>query len=327
VHVAPTALARLLVQMAQTLESGLTLRALAGTRALETVPRRAALRLRADILADVPLSQSLAGQGLLDRGPLAILRAAEVRGELPRALRSVADGLIHRAKLRNGLLMVVAYPVLLLLVAAALRPLPIAFTEGQGAYLVRVVPAVLAVAGLSAFFLFVLPRMSRFPRIARSLRVVSQGLPVIRTATASGALAAFAGVLGSCVRAGLPVREALQLAAGSAGHPAFDEGAARLTGRLDEGASLAEALTAVPAIPSDFVAEVSSGELSGHLDEALSALAVHHERKARLLWTLVAAAAGSLVFAAVLASLALDVVNAWTHIFREQGLEIDRLSR
>jgi type II secretory pathway component PulF len=65
----------------------------------------------------------------------------------------------------------------------------------------------------------------------------------------SDALAAFLGVLGACLRAGLPARESLALAGEAAApHPAFEGAAARLVAAVDAGATLVDALRRVPAV-------------------------------------------------------------------------------
>ena len=325
-YVSPAALARFLLLAAQTLEAGLTLRSLATTPAPWGWPRRLLARVRADLLADASLVRSLGEQGLLDRGLLALLGARETQGELPAGLRAAAELLDHRAKLRAGLLLALAYPTFLVVAAAALVPLPLAFTQGWGGYLMRVGPVLLGVAALAALVGFVQPRLGREGRFLRAVRAVGYRLPVLGPAGLSSALAALAGVLGGCLKAGLPAREALALAAESADHPAFAEASGRLTARLEEGATLALALGAVPAIPIDFLAEVDAAERSGTLDEVLPALGERHARRARFLWMLAAALASAAVFAVVLATLAFEVVSGWMRILREQGQAVDRLS-
>ncbi|HUK65394.1 MAG TPA: type II secretion system F family protein [Anaeromyxobacteraceae bacterium] len=326
-YVPPSTLARLCVQIAQTLEAGSTLRALVATPVLSVLPRGVAERFRAEVLADAPPSQVLAGQGLLDAGLAAIVRASELQGELPTGLRWVGGELARRAKLRTTLLLALAYPLFLVLAAAVLLPLRVAFTSGWGAYLRRVAPIFSGVGVLCFLVVYLSPRVSRTSPLRRTLSGIARHLPLVGGASLCSALAAFAGVLGSSMRAGLKVREALALAAEGTSHPAFLGAGSRLVEKLDRGATLAEALRAVPAIPENFLSEVSAGELAGKLDEVLPALAEEHERRARLRWTFVAGALAAAVFALVTASVALEVVNGWTRVLREQGQEIDRLSR
>jgi len=142
---APIASARLeelLSFAARTVESGVPLASLASTGALATLPRPAGEKLDADLRAGVPLSQSLDELRALDVGSRALIRAGELHGGIPEALRAVAARLAHRRKVRVSLLMAAAYPVLLVLAAAVVLPLPIAFREGVGAVRRRLIEGI-----------------------------------------------------------------------------------------------------------------------------------------------------------------------------------------
>jgi type IV pilus assembly protein PilC len=328
IPIAAASLEALLSFVARSVESGVPLASLASTGALATLPRRAAERLDADLRAGVPLSQSLDELQALDIGSRALLRAGELHGGIPEALRAVAARLAHRRKARVGLLLAVAYPAFLVLAGVFVLPLPIAFREGVGAYLARVAPLALAMITVAVFALVVAPRLAPTSPLRRGLRFLAQRMPVGRSAALHGALATFAGVLGACLNAGVPTRKAVVLAAeGAAPHPAFESAPKRLVEELDRGATLAEALGVIRSMPAMFVAQLHSAEISGTLGSVLPVLEDEHEKKARLLWMTLAAIVGASVFALVLVVIAFQVVSSWVEVFKTQAQQIDQLTR
>jgi type II secretory pathway component PulF len=328
VPIAAARLEELLSLAARTVESGVPLASLASAGALATLPRAAAEKLDADLRAGLPLSQSLDELQALDVGSRALIRAGELHGGLPGTLRAVAARLAHRRKVRVGLLVAVAYPALLVLAAAVVLPLPIAFREGMVAYLGRVAPLVLAMVAVAIVTLVVAPRLAPASPLRRWPRWIARRVPVGRSAALHGALATFAGVLGACLNAGVPVRKAVVLAAeGAAPHHAFEGASERLLEELDRGATLAGALGVIRSMPTTFVAQVGAAEISGTLGSVLPALEDEHEKKARFLWMTFAAIVGVSVFAGVLVVIAFQVVSGWIEVFKTQAQQIDELTR
>jgi type II secretory pathway component PulF len=130
------------------------------------------------------------------------------------------------------------------------------------------------------------------------------------------------------VNAGVPVRKAVVLAAeGAAPHPAFEGAPERLLEELDRGATLAEVLGVIRSMPTTFVAQVGTAEISGTLGSVLPALEDEHEKKARFLWMTFAAIVGASVFAGVLVVIAFQVVSGWIEVFKTQAQQIDKLTR
>jgi len=328
VPIAAARLEELLSFAARTIESGVPLASLASTGALATLPQPAAEKIDADLRAGVPLSQSLDELQALDVGSLALIRAGELHGGIPQALRAVAARLAHRQKVRMSLLLAVAYPALVVLAAAVVLPLPIAFREGVGAYLARVVPLVLAMVAVAVVALVVAPRLAPASPLRRGPTWLVQRVPVGRSAALHGALAAFAGVLGACLNAGVPARKAVVLAAEAAApHPAFEGAPERLVEQLHHGATLAEALGTLRSLPATFVAQVGTAEITGTLGSVLPALEDEHEKKARFYWMTLAAIVGASVFAGVFIAIAFQVVSSWVQVFKTQAQQIDQLTR
>jgi type II secretory pathway component PulF len=324
-YVQPLVLQRLLESLARSLSAGLTLPA-AGV--LDPLPAALAGALRRDLDAGVPLSQALEGHGLLDAGARAVLGAAEARGALPGALQLAAEQLARARKLRNGLLLALAYPSLLLMAAVILVPLPTAFREGVGAYLVRAVPPLLLIAAAAAGAVFGLPRLRPSSPLRRAARWTAARVPLASQAVRSDTLAAFLGVLGGCLEAGLPMRESLTLAARTAAsHPAFQDAERVLVGAVDRGATLVDALRLVGCVPALDLAQVGTAERAGTLGRVLPTLETHHRERARMLWIAVAGVVAVLVFLGVAAVIVGEIVHGWVEVFRAQGEQIDRVTR
>jgi hypothetical protein len=65
----------------------------------------------------------------------------------------------------------------------------------------------------------------------------------------------------------------------------------------------------------------------GKLDTVLPSLQAHYQKKARLVWWCLLAAATLAVLLGVVAFLALEVISGWASIFQAQSQQIDRLSQ
>jgi type II secretory pathway component PulF len=278
--------------------------------AAAALPTEAAARLRDDTDAGRPLSESLDRLGVLDLSAVIQLHAGERTGNMPASLREVAARLAERRADRAALLGSLLKPAMTLLAGALILPLPVLVAAGTMAYLAQALPGVLAVTGAAVFLLGVWPRIpaQAWPK-ALWLRL-GLVLPGLKSALQHEAWATFADVLGTAVRAGLPVREALALAAGATPHPRFLEGAAEMIARLDGGATLTEAVSAAP-LPPAFLAQVSSAEVSGTLDRGLSVLAHSHRDLARRAAATATSVTAALIGVAVMGLAAMAIVQGY----------------
>jgi len=142
-----------------------------------------------------------------------------------------------------------------------------------------------------------------------------------------GALSSFADVLGAALRAGLPVREALPLAAqASASHPGFDGAGAGLVEQVDKGATLTEALSTLRVFPAPFLAQVGAGEAAGRLDETLEVLRKDHQERSRLAWLFVVVVIGVVAMLGIAALTAIKVVSGFASSFDTMNRAIDQVA-
>jgi type II secretory pathway component PulF len=204
-------------------------------------------------------------------------------------------------------------------------PAPTLFTSGAGAYLGRVVPFVLLL-GLAVGAFAYAPRLPPDAPLRRSFRSLGLSLPFVRVALYNGALATFADVLGTAVKAGLPVREALALSAEATPHPDFQKRAPEVIRQLDSGASLTAALAPL-GLPHDFASQVATGETVGTLDQALPRLSqLYRERSQRATRRLLVGI-GGIAFAIAAAVTALNIIQGYSSSLRGQEKLFERMER
>jgi len=328
-YVPPARLESVFEGVSQALSAGVTLRAVAAAGALEPLPAPVAGAFRTDIEAGLPFSGTLERLGLLDPGMRAVIQAAEVRGELPNSLRLASAEIARRRKQHLHLLLGLAYPLFLLLVAVVVLPLPLAFGKGSvRLYLITVVPRLVCIVALVLLGSLVLPRLGPSSALRRSIRWIGLRTPIVRQAALSDALSSFVGVLGACIKAGLPARESLTLAArASAPHPAFEGSAKLLVEAIDRGDTLVDALRRIKAIPATDLAQVGTAEISGTLDAVLLAMEARHRDRARVLWWTMAGVIAGAIFLGVVGLVVAQIIGSWTEVFRSQSQQIDRLMR
>ncbi|MBI5543634.1 MAG: type II secretion system F family protein [Deltaproteobacteria bacterium] len=310
--------------LAQTLESGLTASSFVHSGGGVDLPASAAARLAADAGAGLPLSQTLEGLGIVDGPSAGLLRAKESHGGLPSGLVTIADRLADRRRARQRLLGLLLYPYGLLVAAALIVPAPRLFSCTPSAYFSAMRPALVAILSVPALLLGVLPRIDPGGRLRRGALRLGSNVPFVGSAVRNGALAAYADVLGAAIKAGLPVREALPLAAQAASSdPAFDRAAAVTVEQLDGGATLAAALGATGAFPASFLSQVGSGEATGKLDEVLEHLRKDHEERSRLGWLGLAIATGAVFAIGVMGLLAYEIVSGFKQALDGMKNQID----
>lgn len=312
-------------RMAEMLEAGLSVRQVLTGPLLDALPRPLADALRKGAGSDAPLSEILAPLRLLDAASLAQVRAGEARGGLPQALQGVAERLHARRISRNLLLGSLAYPAFLLLFAAIILPAPTLFTGGLGAYLARALPPVLVLVVLGLAFAF-WPRLAPDAAPRRVLRALGRSLPLSRSVLRHDALATFASVLGDSLRAGIPARQALTLAAGATSEPSFHRFGAEAVRRLDEGATLTGALAPL-GLPPEFLADVASGEHTGTLDRVFPRLAATHQEQARRATRILLIVVAGVVFALTALVVAASIIRGYVAAFGRLEQTVDQLQR
>jgi type IV pilus assembly protein PilC len=298
----PVEVGQFLRQLAVLVRAGVPL-----LRALETLARQAASaevrglleQLAAAVRAGKSLSAEMAQEGrIFSTLEVGMVRAGEAGGTLAEVLARIAAGRDRRQRLRRRLRAATAYPLLVMVVAAAIvaglllfvvpRFQEIFATQLRGQPLPALTQAVIstalflrthALAGGAALAGTVLALRWALATL-RGRRWRDQLLlrmPLLGGLGRRLAVAAFARTLGSSLESGVALLPALALARDTAGNVVVARGLSGVMARVKAGDGLAGPLRAVPVfrgMPADMI-EV--GEESGALPEMLQRVADVYE--------------------------------------------------
>jgi general secretion pathway protein F len=281
------AAAAFLADVSRFLQSGLSLGQalqIVETTAESATSVRLAARLRADLMAGVALSESLAiVPGQTGRLLSSLAGAGEATGRLAEIFAGGAKALAASAALKQRLMTMIIYPVFVLLMAsgaiglfafAVLPALEPAFASvgaklptstrlvlGAGHVLRDGLPFFLVFLAVCALLSFTAPVRRVIGGAMETLLSTPVGLGILQ----DSAFAGFAQRLSVALAAGVPSRLAFRVAADAVG-PAKIRAALLAQGsRLREGAKFSDALEAVPATPRLLLGLVRVGEASTDL--------------------------------------------------------------
>lgn len=272
----------------------------------EQASRAATRRLLAEAVKDLRSGTSLAGAldglGSFPSYVVGVLRAAERGGKLGEALRSLAERVEAAASARRQLVTALSYPAAVLL--ATVAALMLVLTEvvpqfapifrGEEArlpWLTRIVLALSALVGSHSLLLLLLllggalavlllwrspPRRLAEPDVRRLI----PGL-ALRDHYLAGQLI---GILGTLVRNGVVVIEALPLARGAIASVTWRSALDIVERQVREGARLSSALAGMKLVPVTAIRLVEVGERSGALADACgqASAVIAEAAKARL---------------------------------------------
>ena len=217
---------------------------------------------------------AFAGLGLLTTAEIALLKAGETSGHLDKTLVSLADAIQQRRKNRHKVMAGLAYPCILIALAGCILPLPTIVTHGVGAYFARAFWLPLLMIQLAAFAVFVVPRLKPQSPLRTVPRALLYKLPFVGSMLRRGAYATFAEILGRCIAAGLPIMDSLHAAIVSSGDPHLMSREEEITGVIDRGGSLTEAIQAAGVFQKQFISRVAQAEATGNLPAAFAELAI-----------------------------------------------------
>jgi len=122
----------------------------------------------------------------------------------------------------------------------------------------------------------------KFYRTAKGKRFVHKALlvlPVLGPTMKKIAVARFSRTLGTLLASGVPVLDALEIVAKSAGNVIIEEGLLYARERISEGRNLADPLAEMKVFPGMVVQMVGVGEQTGALDQMLTKIADFYEEE------------------------------------------------
>ncbi|MHB8505263.1 MAG: type II secretion system F family protein [Acidimicrobiales bacterium] len=289
-------------QFATMIDSGLTLLRALNILAAQSKHKKFAATLdavRQDVERGSSLSDALAKHPkVFNHLYLAMIRAGEVGGNLDHALLSLAQTLEKQAELQRKIKSAMAYPIVVLclvlgICAAMLLfivptfakvfkslkaplPKPTQILMAVSNVLVHYLPFVL-VAAVIGFFLF--RRWKRTPRGRSTWSAIVLRVPVFGMLMLKTALARLTGTLGTLMRSGVPVLQAIEITTESVSNPALERALVAAQEHIQRGEPMSVALGDHPVIPSMVTQMISVGEESGALDDMLAKIASFYEQE------------------------------------------------
>jgi len=257
--------------------------------ALETHPspslRRVIPKLREDVSNGKTLSSALKKfPDIFSPLIVNLVMAGEAEGKLADACANVANLLERDVEFRRNLSLQTLYPKILLVVGLFLifvfPPLIKGLLLGDKASLFLGLRYML-LAGLLVALYFTFVKLIIPPRVSRIVSdALKSNLPGISGLSRRFALARFLFTLSHLYMAGIPVDEALELAAESAGSSEIEKKVEAIKPELRKGQMLSVALDRVRLLPPFAINMLRAGEEGGRIPEALEVTARRLEEEA-----------------------------------------------
>lgn len=279
-------------QFATMINSGLSLlRSL--TILSEQTKSKGLTKVLVEVAADVETGQSLSSA--LAKHPrvfpplmVNMCRAGEVGGFLDSVLLQVAENFEAEVKLRSKIQSAMTYPVVILVIAVlaviGMLLFIVPIFSSMFADLGGTLPAptrflvflsgVLQVAGpflvlaLVALF-FVWRRIRHLPKVHAVVDPIRLKLPVFGQLVRKIAISRFSRNLGTMIRSGVPILQALDIVAETTGNVVLERAVRDVQDSVRRGQPLAQPLSQHPVFPAMVVQMLSVGEDTGALDTML----------------------------------------------------------
>jgi len=289
-------------QLADLLKVGVTINRALGILASETPNRELAsviTELKADVSSGSRISEAL-GKFPKVFSPLYVnmVRAGETGGFLEDVLERIALFLEQEQEIRARVKAAMAYPTLLTVLATgAVIFLMVYFIptfsqmfQDLGGTLPLPTRIVMAISGFIRHYgLYLLGGLAGAGvLLARGLRTEAGRLafdrfrlriPLLGTVFARTAVSRFARILGTLLRSGVSILQAMDITREAVGNKVFSEEIRQANNAVKEGATLADAMKGRRAFPDMVVGMIAVGEESGNVDDVLVSIAENYDKQ------------------------------------------------
>jgi type IV pilus assembly protein PilC len=268
-----------------------------GTQQDNRVFQKILFEVRQDIESGATLADSLRKHPrAFDDLYCNMVAAGETGGILDTILQRLSQYIEKIVKLRSAVRSAMVYPVAVILIAigvvwiilwkviptfatlfaglGAQLPLPTRITIALSKFIGAWWWLVFAVIGLTVFAIF------RFHKTYRGRRIIDGILlkiPVLGNVLKKIAVARFCRTLGTLVSSGVPILEALEITARTAGNSIVEDAIMETRKSIEQGRTIAEPLKATSVFPSMVVQMVAVGEQTGALETMLNKIADFYE--------------------------------------------------
>jgi type IV pilus assembly protein PilC len=288
--------------LAAMLEGGIPLK-----RAIDTIYHDTENRSLREILLDISSSLG-SGSSLseaLEQHPdvfdtffVSMVKAGQNSGELPEMLNRVSEYLEKSEQLKDQVKSALTYPIVILIFAAILVAVILAFGvpylrdlyDGLGLELPASTQILVVVGGLlgdnstlcilAALVAAYLARVSlRNPVVAQHIDSSKLYLPKLGSFFRTLYTARFSRTLALLYSGGVPLLDSVQLSGNSVGNRHFASSMKSVGDKLKAGATLSTCLRENPYFLDSAVGMISAGEESGKLDTMLAKIAAFYDNK------------------------------------------------
>lgn len=225
-----------------------------------------------------------------------MVKAGETGGVLDETLLRMASHLEKEQALKSKVKSAMTYPILVLVMSGLLVGVMVTFVVPVFGNMFKDLGGTLPlptqilinmsdftrgywwaiIAGAVAVFIGY-KRVGRIPRARAKLDAFKLKVPLFGTLFEKAAISRFTRTLGTLIRSGVPILEALRICANTAGNVVIRDAIEGARGSIKEGETIAKPLATSGAFPPMVVQMISVGEETGALEEMLNKIADFYE--------------------------------------------------
>lgn len=255
--------------------------------------RKVLLEVRGDVEGGLSLADALRRQPkVFDNLYVNMVESGETGGALDVILMRLATYLEKSAALMRKIRGAMIYPIIISLVAVGAIAIMLLFVlpifarmfEGVGAELPPMTQLVMAISAFAQIWaipgtiifiaLFtILRRWHKTESGAKAMDPLFLKVPVFGDLTRKQSIARFSRTLSTLLSSGVPIIDALEITARSAGNWVVEDAILRARTSIKGGENIADPLTKTAVFPPMVTQMIAIGEASGGLDEMLSKVA------------------------------------------------------
>lgn len=251
-----------------------------------------------DIESGSTLSEALAKHPkVFDKLYINMVRAGEIGGVLENVLNKIADILEKRQALINKIRSALAYPTVVLLIAATIvtfiliKIIPVfqnIFSQMsiELPYLTRMLvhasdvllhkTIYLVIGGIVIYFLISKANKTKEGKFI--FDTIKLKLPVFGNIFRKAAIVRFAGTLSTLITSGVPILQSLDIVRESSGNEVISKALVQVYNSVKDGETINEPLSKCPVFPTLVVQMIAIGEETGSIDFMLNKVSEAYER-------------------------------------------------
>lgn len=228
-----------------------------------------------------------------------LVQAGEIGGILDTIFLRLANYLEKAMKLKKKVKGAMVYPLIILVVAIVVVAvllfwvIPIfenMFREFGNAELPRPTQIVIAISrgakkyvliviGVGALIFWVFRYIYKTPKGRRTIDGILLKLPIFGSLLRKVAVARFSRTLGTMITSGVPILDALDIVAKTAGNKVIEEAIMKTRGSISEGKTIAEPLEQSGVFPPMVCQMIAVGEQTGAMDAMLNKVADFYDEE------------------------------------------------